>query len=117
MYNKFLEYFKELPLASVTADRVYTTHGGFFRSIHAAAVPSGKLKRKKTQRADLGSLEDLSQVKRACIDSPPEGPNILLSDILWSKPSKRDGLRGNAGRKLGLWWGLDCTQAFLKKHN
>lgn len=49
VYNKFLECFKELPLASVIADRVYTTHGGLFRSNHAAVFPSGKPKRKKTQ--------------------------------------------------------------------
>ncbi|XP_061371074.1 serine/threonine-protein phosphatase 7-like [Gastrolobium bilobum] len=115
VYNKFLECFKELPLASVIANCVYTTHGGLFRSIHAA--PSRKPKRKKTQRVDLGSLAELSEVKRACIDCPYEGPNILLSDILWSKPSHRDGLRDNAGRKLGLWWGPDCTEAFLKQHN
>lgn len=117
VYNKFLECFKELPLASVIANRVYTTHGGLFRSIHAAASPSEKPKWKMTPRMDLGSLVDLSQVKRTCIDSPHEGPNILLSDILWSKPSNRDGLRVNAGRKLGLWCGPDCTEAFLKQHN
>ncbi|XP_073223144.1 serine/threonine-protein phosphatase 7-like isoform X2 [Cicer arietinum] len=117
VYNKFLECFKDLPLASVIANCVYTTHGGLFRSIHAAADPSGNPKQKKMQRVDLGSLADLSQIKRACIDSPLEGPNMLLSDILWSKPSNRDGLRGNAGRKFGLWWGPDCTEAFLRHHN
>ncbi|CAI8611797.1 unnamed protein product [Vicia faba] len=117
VYNKFLECFKELPLASVIANRVYTTHGGLFRSIHAAASASVNPKQKMTQRVDLGSLADLSQVKRTCIDSPLEGPNILLSDILSSKPFNRDGLRVNAGRKLGLWCGPDCTEAFLKQHN
>ncbi|KAK7261685.1 hypothetical protein RIF29_28002 [Crotalaria pallida] len=115
VYNKFLECFKELPLSSVIANCVYTTHGGLFRSLHAA--PSRKPKRKKTQRVDLGSLAELSEVQRACVDFPYEGPNILLSDILWSKPSTRDGLRDNTGRKLGLWWGPDCTEAFLKQHN
>ncbi|OIW03768.1 hypothetical protein TanjilG_30044 [Lupinus angustifolius] len=96
---------------------VWTKYGdqGLFRSLNAA--PSRKPKRKKTQRIDLGSLTELSEVERACVDSPCEGPNILLSDILWSKPSTRDGLRDNAGRKLGLWWGPDCTEAFLKQHN
>ena len=115
VYNKFLECFKELPLASVIANFVYTTHGGFFRSIHTA--PSRRPKQKKTRRVDLGSLAELSEVKRACVDSPYEGADILLSDILWSKPSKRNGLRDNAGRKFGLWWGPDCTEAFLKQHN
>ena len=114
VYNKCLECFKELPLASVIAGCVYTTHGGLFRCINAA--PSRKSKRKKTQRVDLGSLAELSEVKRSSVDALYEGPNILLSDILWSKPSKKDGLRDNAGRKLGLWWGPDCTEEFLKQH-
>ncbi|KAK7271983.1 hypothetical protein RJT34_28297 [Clitoria ternatea] len=115
VYNKFLECFKELPLASVISNCVYTTHGGLFRSIHAAS--SQNPNRKKTKRVDLGSLAELSEVTRACVDCPHEGPNILLSDVLWSKPSRRDGLRDNTGRKLGLWWGPDCTEAFLKQHN
>ncbi|KAI4329104.1 hypothetical protein L6164_021404 [Bauhinia variegata] len=114
VYNKCLECFKELPLASIIAGSVYTAHGGLFRSIHAA--PSRKPKRKKTQKVDLGSLAELSEVKRSFVDAPFEGPNILLSDILWSRPSKKNGLRDNAGRKLGLWWGPDCTEAFLKQH-
>jgi serine/threonine-protein phosphatase 5 len=65
VYNKFLECFKELPLASVIADYVYTTHRALSRSIRAAAAPSGKPKRKCTQRVDLDSLADLSQVNRA----------------------------------------------------
>ncbi|MED6197026.1 hypothetical protein PIB30_052878 [Stylosanthes scabra] len=115
VHNKFLECFNVLPLASVIANCVYTTHGGLFRSTHSA--PSRKAKRRKTQRVDLGSLVELSEVKRACIDSPYEGSSVLLSDILWSKPSKRNGLRENAGRKYGLWWGPDCTEAFLKQHD
>ncbi|BAT91727.1 hypothetical protein LR48_Vigan05g201200 [Vigna angularis] len=115
VYNKFLECFKELPLASVIANCVYTTHGGLFRSIHAA--PSQRPKRNKTHRVDLGSLAELFEVKRSCIDCPYEGPNILLSDVLWSRPSNRYGLRDNTGHKLGLWWGPDCTEEFLKNHS
>ncbi|KAG5132159.1 hypothetical protein AAZX31_13G329700 [Glycine max] len=115
VYNKFLACFKELPLASVIANCVYTTHGGLFRSIHAA--PSQKPKRNKTHRVDLGSLAELSEVKRSFVDCPYEGPNILLSDVLWSRPSNRDGLRDNTGQKLGLLWGPDCTEAFLKQYN
>ncbi|XP_027342035.1 serine/threonine-protein phosphatase 7-like isoform X2 [Abrus precatorius] len=115
VYNKFLECFKELPLASVIANCVYITHGGLFRSIYA--TPSHKSKWKKTQNMDLGSLTELSEVKRTYVDSPYEGPNILLSDVVWSKPSDMDGLRDNSGQKFGLWWGPDCTEAFLKQHN
>ncbi|KAL2332259.1 hypothetical protein Fmac_019840 [Flemingia macrophylla] len=115
VYNKFLECFKELPLASVIANCAYTTHGGLFRSIDVE--PSHKTKRNKTHRVDLGSLAELSKIKRSFVDCPYEGPDILLSDVLWSKPSNKDGLRDKTGQKLGLWWGPDCTEAFLKQHN
>lgn len=46
VYNKCLECFKELPLASVIGGCVYTTHGGLFRSMKAA--PLHKPKQKKT---------------------------------------------------------------------
>ncbi|KAG4955483.1 hypothetical protein JHK85_041863 [Glycine max] len=62
VYNEFLVCFKELPLASVIVDCVYTTRRTF-------------------------------------------------------PPSNRDGLRDNTGEELGLRWGLDCTEAFLKQHN
>src|ERR1044072_1418794 len=68
VYNKFQECFKELPLASVIGNCVYTTHGGLFRSIHAAS--SGKPKQTNTQRVDLGSLAELSEIKRVCVRSP-----------------------------------------------
>nr|KYP58399.1 Serine/threonine protein phosphatase 7 [Cajanus cajan] len=40
VYSKFLECFKELPLASVIANCAYTTHGGLFRSIDALIIRS-----------------------------------------------------------------------------
>ncbi|KAJ7979134.1 Serine/threonine-protein phosphatase [Quillaja saponaria] len=115
VYSKFLDCFKELPLASVIAGCVYTTHGGLFRSINVS--PSHMSKRKKTRSVELGSLAELAEVKRSFVDAPSEGPNILLTDVLWSRPSKKDGLRDNADQKLGLWWGPDCTEAFLKQSN
>ena len=86
---------------------------GLFPSMEPAALY--KPTQKKTQRVDIGSLVELSEVKRSFVDCPFEGPNILLSDILWSKSSKKDGLRGNTGQTLGLWWGPDCTETFLKQ--
>ncbi|XP_015890694.3 serine/threonine-protein phosphatase 7 inactive homolog isoform X2 [Ziziphus jujuba] len=113
VYNKCLECFKELPLASVIASCVYTTHGGPFRSVHSASFQRSK--RKRTQKLELGSLEDLSIIKRSFIDAPSRGSHVVLTDILWSDPSKEDGLAENADEGLGLWWGPDCTEAFLKQ--
>nr|XP_023922986.1 serine/threonine-protein phosphatase 7-like isoform X2 [Quercus suber] len=112
VYNKFLDCFKELPLASVIAGSVYTTHGGLFRSTRIAY--SRRSRRKKTQRLELGSLEELSAVKRSLIDAPYEGPNMILTDVLWSDPSQRQGICKNRAQGRGLWWGPDCTEAFLK---
>lgn len=115
VYNKCLECFKELPLASVIAGCVYTTHGGPFRSMHT--IPLQRSKRKRTQKLEPGSLEDLSKIKRSLVDAPTRGPEVVLTDILWSDPSKEDGLVENADQGLGLWWGPDCTETFLKQSN
>lgn len=115
VYNKCLDCFKELPLASIIANCVYTTHGGLFRSMHATSLRRSK--RKREERLELGSLEDLSKVQRSLIDAPDEGPNIILTDVLWSDPSKEDGLVEKSFRERGLWWGPECTEDFLKQSN
>jgi serine/threonine-protein phosphatase 5 len=97
VYNKCLDCFKVLPLAS---------------SIRIAS--SRRSRRKRIQRLELGSLNELSEVKRSLIDAPYEGLNIVLADVLWSDPSHRQGLSKNKARGRGLWWGPDCTEAFLK---
>lgn len=114
VYNKCLECFIELPLASVVASCVYTTHGGLFRK---SIAPLLTYKRKRAQKLELGSLEDLSKIKRFLVDAPKGGQNILLTDVLWSDPSKENGLSENTYRGLALWWGPDCTDAFLKQSN
>uniref|UniRef100_A0A2N9HCA4 Serine/threonine-protein phosphatase n=1 Tax=Fagus sylvatica TaxID=28930 RepID=A0A2N9HCA4_FAGSY len=112
VYNKCLDCFKELPLASVIAGSVYTSHGGLFRSTRIAY--SRRSRRKRTQRLELGSLGELSEVKRSLVDPPYQGPNMILTDVLWSDPSKRQGMCKNRAQGRGLWWGPDCTEAFLK---
>ena len=112
VYNKCLECFKQLPLASIIANSVYTTHGGLFRSTRAA--PVRRSKRKRSQNLELGSLEDLSKVNRFLEDAP-EGEPSVLADVLWSDPSNEDGLIENADRRMGLSWGPDCTETFLKE--
>ncbi|XP_024027915.1 uncharacterized protein LOC21388598 [Morus notabilis] len=122
VFNKCLECFKELPLASIIAGCVYTTHGGLFRSTHIGPLRRSKRKRgplrrcerKRAQILELGSLEDLSKINRFLIDASLEDLSIL-TDILWSDPSKEDGLFENADRRMGLSWGPDCTETFLKE--
>uniref|UniRef100_A0A151UEI3 Serine/threonine-protein phosphatase n=1 Tax=Cajanus cajan TaxID=3821 RepID=A0A151UEI3_CAJCA len=94
VYRKCLGCFEGLPLASIIAGCVYTAHGGLFRS----------------------SLEELSKARRSVLDPPWEGPNLIPGDVLWSDPSKTPGLAPNKERGIGLLWGPDCTEEFLKKY-
>ncbi|KAH7867481.1 hypothetical protein Vadar_034083 [Vaccinium darrowii] len=102
------------------AGRVCTTHGGLFRCV-ATATSKGS-KRRKTHKAEanslaLGSLEDLSKARRAVFDPPWKGSNLVPGDVLWSNPSMSLGLSSNEERGIGLLWGSDCTEEFLKKSN
>lgn len=117
VYHRCLETFKELPLAAIIAGKVYTTHGGLFRKPCNPDVQNDK--ERKTQKLEIGSLQDLSKLERFFIDIPTEDedPNIVLADVLWSDPSKVDGLRENQARGAGLLWGPDSTEAFLKLSN
>ncbi|KAJ7953257.1 Serine/threonine-protein phosphatase [Quillaja saponaria] len=122
-YRKCLGCFEGLPLASIIAGCVYTAHGGLFRSI--PVTPSKRPKGKKNRRIvvnpdvrclSLGSFEELSTARRSVLDPPWEGPNLIPGDVLWSDPSMTPGLSPNKERGIGLWWGPDCTEEFLKSH-
>ncbi|XP_011038099.1 PREDICTED: serine/threonine-protein phosphatase 7-like isoform X2 [Populus euphratica] len=122
VYRKCLGCFEGLPLASVIAGRVYTAHGGLFRS--ESITPSKRSKGKKNRRIILnsetkplclGSLEELSKARRSVLDPPWEGQNLIPGDVLWSDPTMKSGLSPNTERGIGLLWGPDCTEDFLKK--
>lgn len=124
VYRKCLGCFEGLPLASIIAGRVYTAHGGIFRNI--PATPSKRAKGKKNRKVilnpesvplSLGSLEELSKARRSVLDPPWEGQNLIPGDVLWSDPSMKPGLSPNKERGIGLLWGPDCTEDFLKKFN
>ncbi|BFG32857.1 hypothetical protein CerSpe_191310 [Prunus speciosa] len=119
VYRKCLGCFEGLPLASLVGKHVYTAHGGLFR--HMPAI-SKKSKGKKSRRAfnpepsslSLGSIEELNKARRSVLDPPWEGPNVIPGDVLWSDPSMSPGLSPNIERGIGLLWGPDCTEDFLK---
>lgn len=127
VYRKCLGCFEGLPLASIIGGQVYTAHGGIFRA--NPALPSKRSKRegKKTRRLcldpntnpsslSLGSLEELSKARRSVLDPPWEGSNLIPGDVLWSDPSMAPGLSPNTERGIGLLWGPDCTEEFLKQN-
>ncbi|VFQ75526.1 unnamed protein product [Cuscuta campestris] len=124
VYRKCLGCFEGLPLASVIAGRVYTAHGGVFRA--SVVTPSKRGKGKKSRRINLipdtsvlslGSFEELSKARRSVLDPPWEGSNLIPGDVLWSDPSMTNGLSPNKERGIGLLWGPDMTEEFLRKNN
>ncbi|OWM66512.1 serine/threonine-protein phosphatase 7 [Punica granatum] len=124
VYRKCLGCFEGLPLASIIGGRVFTAHGGLFRCI--PVTPSKRSKGKKNRRIvlnpdsssalSLGSLEELSKARRSVLDPPWEGLNLIPGDVLWSDPSMKPGLSPNKERGIGLLWGPDCTEEFLKQY-
>lgn len=124
VYRKCLGCFEGLPLASIIAGVVYTAHGGVFRNI--PATPSKRSKGKKNRKVSLnpesvplslGSLDELLKARRSVLDPPWEGQNLIPGDVLWSDPSMKPGISPNKERGIGLLWGPDYTQEFLKKNN
>ncbi|WOG97481.1 hypothetical protein DCAR_0416821 [Daucus carota subsp. sativus] len=121
VYRKCLGCFEGLPLASIIAGSVYTAHGGLFRG--TPVTPSKRAKKKtrkiiinpESNSLYLGSLEELSKARRSVLDPPWEGANLIPGDVLWSDPSMTPGLSPNNERGIGLLWGPDCTEEFLKK--
>ncbi|CAA0823295.1 Serine/threonine-protein phosphatase 7 [Striga hermonthica] len=124
VYRKCLGCFEGLPLASIIAGKVYTAHGGLFRgTIITPSKRSEKKNRKVVHNPEvtsltLGNLEELGKARRSVVLDPPwEGPNLIPGDVLRSDPSMSPGLAPNKERGIGLLWGPDCTEAFLKKFN
>ncbi|KAI5319952.1 hypothetical protein L3X38_039660 [Prunus dulcis] len=121
VYRKCLGCFEGLPLASIVGKHVYTAHGGIFRHIPATPKRSkGKKNRKiafspEPSSLSIGSFEELNKARRSVLDPPWEGSNLIPGDVLWSDPSMTPGLSPNKERGIGLLWGPDCTDNFLKK--
>ncbi|XP_048129966.1 serine/threonine-protein phosphatase 7-like isoform X2 [Rhodamnia argentea] len=113
VYEKFLGCFKNLPLASIISNSVYTTHGGLFRSTRVLSSESIK------GMMTVGSLDELSRVNRYTVDTLDDdhihGDLLILNDVLCSDPSSVEGFREKRVRQAGLWWGPDCTETFLSQ--
>ncbi|KAL8151888.1 hypothetical protein V2J09_021696 [Rumex salicifolius] len=123
VYRKCLGCFEGLPLTSIIAGQVYTAHGGLFRSV--SVNQSRKQKGKKRNRKivvdpeegtlSLGSFDELLKARRSVLDPPWQGSNLIPGDVLWSDPCMNPGLSPNKERGIGLLWGPDCTEKFLKR--
>ncbi|KAJ4836831.1 Serine/threonine-protein phosphatase 5 [Turnera subulata] len=89
----FAEVFCCLPLAHVINQKVFVVHGGLFS-------------------VDGVKLSDIRAIDRFC-EPPEEG---LMCELLWSDPQPFPG-RGPSKRGVGLSFGKDVTEKFLRENN
>ena len=98
LYDVFAEVFEYLPLAHLIQrendnGKVIVMHGGLFNK-------------------DDVTLDDIRKVDR--VRQPPE--EGLMCDLLWSDPMANLG-RSPSKRGVGVQFGPDVTQSFLKLNN
>ncbi|KAH0922974.1 hypothetical protein HID58_022992, partial [Brassica napus] len=102
--------------------RVYTAHGGLFRSPVVPKRARGKKNHRVLRQEPepsslkLGTLDELMQARTSVLDPPWEGSNLIPGDVLWSDPSLTPGLSPKEQRCIGLLWGPNYTEEFLKKY-
>lgn len=92
MFDFFTEIFNVIPLGNVIEKRVFVTHGGLF------------------SRDDV-TLDELRKLDRN--GQPRSG---LQCEMLWSDPMELMG-RAPSKRGIGVQFGPDVTEAFLKLNN
>ncbi|CAF1014459.1 unnamed protein product [Rotaria magnacalcarata] len=93
MFQLFTEVFNYLPLSHCINNKVLVMHGGLFSK-------------------DDVTLKDIRAIDR--VKQPPE--EGLMSEILWSDPQPQAG-RSESKRGVGLQFGPDVTERFLKLNN
>lgn len=93
MSEFFTEVYNWLPLAHCINKRVLVMHGGLFSE-------------------DNVTLNDIRNIERN--RQPPE--DGLMCDLLWSDPQPKEG-RAPSKRGVGVQFGPDVTEKFLKKNN
>ncbi len=66
--------------------------------------------------SQLGSLADLRASGKGGMDPNGMGSTVLATDVLWSDPVKQPGLQTNDVRGVGLVYGPDVTEMFLREN-
>ncbi|CAF0831245.1 unnamed protein product [Didymodactylos carnosus] len=89
----FTEVFNYLPLCHCINNKVLVMHGGLFSK-------------------DDVTLKDIKAIDR--VRQPPD--EGLMSELLWSDPQPQNG-RSESKRGVGLQFGPDVTEKFLKVNN
>ncbi|GES96794.1 serine/threonine-protein phosphatase 5 [Rhizophagus clarus] len=95
MFELFSETFSTLPLAHLINQKILVVHGGLF------------------SRDDV-TLDDIRNIDRFGKKQLEHGS--LMCELLWSDPQAQPG-RGPSKRGVGIQFGPDVTESFLKRNN
>jgi len=93
LWKAFIQSFNCFPVAGLIEKRIFCVHGGLSPS--------------------LQHLDDIRKIKRPT-DIPESG---LLTDLLWSDPSKDNSGWGENSRGVSYVFGEDVVQTFLATHD
>lgn len=123
VYAACKKIFARLPLAAIVEGNTLVLHGGLFRK-EPASRPAKRRKigcrvfRRRVQAPlVLGTLEDLQGSSKGGIDPCGMGSTTVAGDVLWSDPSGVDGMSMNVARGVGIVFGPDVTEQFLKEND
>ena len=135
VYKAARRAFARLPLAACVAGTALVLHGGLFRAPPSALGGVGGSKRRKRGAGRhrnggggiggsngnnsnnvvvIGSLDDLRA--KGGPDPSGRGSSAVAADVLWSDPAPDDGLEPNDARGVGVLFGPDVTQLFLRNN-
>jgi serine/threonine-protein phosphatase 5 len=104
--------FAALPLAARVAQSTLVLHGGLFRPL-----PSRGKRKRESKIMPLGRLDDLRRSGKGGLDPSGLGASRLATDVLWSDPMTTPGFEENTGRGIGLVFGPDVTERFLREND
>ena len=97
MFKVFSETFAVLPLAHLVQNKILCVHGGLF------------------SRDDV-TLDEIKKIDRFSRSAAQPGTDGLMVELLWSDPQEAMG-RGTSKRGVGVQFGPDVTDKFLKLNN
>lgn len=115
--------FSSLPLGLTVNGATLVVHGGLFRKPPKAVKGKGKKRKRRAPEpweeegeVELGSLADLRKSRKGGMDPDGLGGAALATDVLWSDPTTSEGLVVNDSRGVGLLFGADATERFLREN-
>ncbi|EFJ50937.1 hypothetical protein VOLCADRAFT_103728 [Volvox carteri f. nagariensis] len=120
VYSASKKLFSVMPLAALVQRNTLVMHGGLFRK---PPEPRRGAKRRKPghlgrpggpSALEPGTLDHLRHANKGGMDPDGVGSSLVATDVLWSDPVAAPGFFENDARGVGLVFGPDITEAFLR---